>query len=99
MLMESSTIADVIVNSLALSFIMNIDNMLFRDMVFSDTKAMLQKCEDYVLYNPADLTSMTDEEVLQAYGDHCQKTSFWKLFTATVPVKLFFTLFLTIVFV
>jgi len=100
-LMETSGIEDIVVNSVALAFILQIDELLCCALMSDTTRAILGKIEDYHLEDydkEIAVESMTDEELLERYDE--QKTGFglsdlWDTF----PVKLCFVFLLTFFFV
>ena len=50
LLLETSGIMDVIINSMSLTFILNIDEMIFDRLVTTATKHIVTSLEDYPLY-------------------------------------------------
>lgn len=69
-LMEASGIEDIVVNSVALAFILQIDELLCNELMSETTRTMLGKLEDYHLEgyeSEIAVENMTDEEVLDKY--------------------------------
>lgn len=100
LLMETSGIEDLIVNSVALSFVLSIDEMICETMMSDASKAMLDKCEDFTLYDEAAEDALPDEAVLAKYGEQ-QKLKYVRFIDIPMlfPPKLLVVLLMTATFV
>lgn len=100
-LMETSGIEDIVVNSVALAFILQIDEMLCQELMSDTTRAILGKLQDYHLeeYDKAmAVEKETDEELLQRH--EIQKQGFGPVdLWEAIPVKLCCVFILTALFV
>lgn len=71
-LMEASGIEDIVVNSVALAFILQIDELLCAELMSETTRTILGKLEDYHLEDfeqEIAVEEMTDEELLEKYEE------------------------------
>lgn len=68
-LMETSCIEDIIVNSVAMAFILNIDEMICGTLMTDPAKSMLARCEEYPLYNIHEEASHSEEDIIAKYYD------------------------------
>ncbi|CAJ1388092.1 unnamed protein product [Effrenium voratum] len=66
-LMETASISDLVVNSIALTFILSIDEMICETLTSQSTLSMLARCKDYPLFEK-ELSHLTDEEIEMRYG-------------------------------
>jgi len=99
-LMETAGIEDVIVNAVAMTFILNIDEMLCNTLMHESTKQMLSKCEEYVLFDVTAEANMTEQDIMKEFSE--KQT--WKHFRLKdvldlLPMKLISALGLTTIFV
>lgn len=96
-LMETASIEDLIINSLALAFILQIDEIIANRLCTEATKEIMAKLEGYDLYNLDTEEAMADSEVLRGFeeGDarwRCYDTRFLKLL---LPRRLILILLVT----
>mmetsp|Transcript_89977 Transcript_89977/g.290724 ORF Transcript_89977/g.290724 Transcript_89977/m.290724 type:complete len:127 (+) Transcript_89977:36-416(+) len=63
--METAGIVDVIMNSLALTFIIQFDEMIFAILTTVPVKYRMGSLEEYALFDMQDDELLTDEEVLE----------------------------------
>lgn len=66
-LMETAGIVDVIMNSVALTFILNIDEMIFATFTTVAVKHMMANMEDFELFNVDNEENETEEEALHRF--------------------------------
>lgn len=66
-LMETASISDLVVNSIALTFILSIDEMICETLTSQSTLSMLSRCKDYPLFD-IEAATMSDDELLTRYG-------------------------------
>jgi hypothetical protein len=66
-LMETSGIVDVIMNSMALTFVLNLDELIFEVLTTVPVKHIMNVLEDYALYSIDSLEVETEEECLARY--------------------------------
>lgn len=66
-LMETAGIDDIIVNSVALSFILNFDEMMFNTLTTWETRQMLAKVEEFDFSKGS---SWTHAQILQSYSKY-----------------------------
>merc|ERR1719428_450916 len=66
-LMETAGISDIVVNSVALSFILNFDEMIYNVLTTWETRQMLSKVEEYAPYDLTEANSWSDEQIMKKY--------------------------------
>jgi len=100
-LMETAAIDDLIVNSVALTFILAIDEMMNEILSSEITVDMLSRCEEYSLYNKKRVSSMSKQEILKEFGgeENIGRISVLEAIQAVVPAKLLGVVGLTVYFV
>jgi len=69
-LLNTSGIDDMLVNSTALGFVLNIDELVYMTMTDSLAKTLLEKLESYPLYDVARHEEMDDEQALHAHHEN-----------------------------
>lgn len=69
-LMETAAIQDLIINSLAMCFILQIDELIASRLCTEATKAMMLKLEAYDLFSIEEDEAARDEEVIQHFEAH-----------------------------
>lgn len=93
-LMETPTIDNIIVNSVALAFILSIDEMICGNMMSEPAKAMLNKLEELQIFD-----DMEDKSEQQLVEDHSMEETItnlkWKEVIALIPHKLIIVVLLT----
>lgn len=80
-LMETSGIQDIIVNSVGLAFILNLDELIYSALMSEEEGHIVELCEDYPLYDltsscVGDISSLSDAEVLERYEQTQKLTGF-----------------------
>jgi hypothetical protein len=105
MLMETAGTADMVLNSVGLTFILGIDELIFCAMMSEETRNFVLLLNDFPLYDVqtscvGDATLLTDDEIIDAHNKHKDlRTWNWGDTMFLFPTKLFSTMFLTLVFV
>jgi hypothetical protein len=72
-LMETSAIDDMIINSVALTFILNIDEMLMAALMHEEECALVEAVEEFPLYDPTtscvgDMSLLSENELIEKYN-------------------------------
>jgi len=101
-LMETSTISDLIVNSVALAFILQIDEMLCMELMSETTRSILSKCEEYHMEGyekENNVETMSEEELYAQNEDQINRPWGLKTWFELFPLKLALVLLLTWFFV
>jgi len=104
-LMETSGIQDIIVNSVGLAFILNLDELVYSALMAEEEENIVAQCEDYRLYDSrtsciGDVTSLSDAEILEKYKKNQSLSGFgWQDLKTFIPFKLVCGLLITGVFV
>eukprot|EP00928_Gymnodinium_smaydae_P060726 TRINITY_DN4449_c0_g1_i4.p1 TRINITY_DN4449_c0_g1~~TRINITY_DN4449_c0_g1_i4.p1 ORF type:complete len:240 (+),score=48.77 TRINITY_DN4449_c0_g1_i4:128-847(+) len=98
-LMETSSIEDIIVNSVALTFVLNIDEMFF-ELMGESARMMLESCEEMPLYDPTADEDVAEDEMLEKYCIR-QDLKAWRFadFLDLVPWNLSIVLMLLAYFI
>jgi len=106
-LMETAGIDDIITNSVGLTFILGLDELIGSALMQEETLNFVSACEEFDLYEDTtscvgDMTSMSDDELLQRYIA-CQKGGwdswdYWDLINL-LPTKLIISVLGTAYFV
>merc|ERR1712014_297202 len=65
--METAGIVDVIMNSMALTFILNIPEMVFRVFTTVPVRHMMEHLDDYELFSTEDEEQESDDDALSRY--------------------------------
>jgi len=74
-LMETAAIQDLIINSLAMCFILQIDELIAGRLCTEATKAMMSRLEAYDLFSISDDEKLDDQAIMNHYMDHEVKYS------------------------
>ncbi|CAE7566707.1 unnamed protein product [Symbiodinium sp. CCMP2592] len=101
-LMETSTIDDLVVNSVALAFILQIDELLCSELMTETNKAIVDMLEDYELqgYEEANtVEQMKDSELLEEYEEKLKRDWSWMELANFIPFKLLLVIAFTVLFV
>lgn len=101
-LMETSAIDNMVVNSVALAFILQIDELLCSELMSETTKTLLDMVQDYELHGYTEanqVETMKDEDCLQDYEKHLDADWSWYEIMSLVPYKLVVVLLFTMLFV
>jgi len=103
-LMETSNITDAITNSVGLTFILSIDELVGEALLEEEIQEFLDLCQDFPLYDTEkvkELSTLTDDEILQKYQETqrgCRAWSVWDVLEL-FPRRLFEALMGTALFV
>jgi len=105
-LMETASIVDIVINSVGLTFILGLDEMICRALMSDETLAFCEATENYNLFDEktscvGDMSVLTDDEILEKYKEKqhgCRSVGFWDV-VALLPGKLIMSLLLTAIFV
>jgi hypothetical protein len=96
-LFETSGLEDIVVNSVALTFILGIDEMIFQNLMSTSTKNMLVKVESYPIHRAGLEQDVTIEELAAQYEAQFDP---WTLsdFASLLPMKLICSIFCAVLF-
>mmetsp|Transcript_73281 Transcript_73281/g.184617 ORF Transcript_73281/g.184617 Transcript_73281/m.184617 type:complete len:443 (-) Transcript_73281:43-1371(-) len=98
-LMETSTIADLIVNAVAMAFVLNLDEMICSTLMSESTRQLLALCESFPLFDRSLEQSMGDEEILQKFGKEQQfKNMTCRYCLKMMPFKLVMCVIFTLLY-
>jgi len=86
-LMESSGIDDVIVNSVALGFLLTLDDLITTSIQSASVKHFLTRCEGFELYDVAEGVNLQEDDVVELYISKEKTTTKHSLLTV-IPQKL-----------
>mmetsp|Transcript_18376 Transcript_18376/g.29004 ORF Transcript_18376/g.29004 Transcript_18376/m.29004 type:complete len:434 (+) Transcript_18376:102-1403(+) len=104
-LMETSGIQDIIVNSVALTFIVSLDQLIMSALMSEETRNIVANVEDYRLWDPTtscvgDIALLSDDEILEKHEEaQALRSCGCKDFIDILPFKLFASLLLTLLFI
>lgn len=99
-LMETAGIVDGIMNSVALTFILSLDEMVFSVFTTTAVKHIMANIEDYELFTVDQEEQETEEEVLHRFcREEFGPNSWGKFFKTLNPKRLWYVLTLMILFV
>lgn len=103
-LMETSGIDDAIINSVALTFITNLDEIIYETLMSEEVRNMVGAIEEYPLYTPdmscvGDMSLLSDEELLRKH-DERQNGQSWRFkdFLELIPGGIVYSVVLTMLF-
>lgn len=92
-LMETAGIVDVVMNSVALTFILNIDEMIFATFTTVAVKHMMARMEDYELFNVEAEENETEDEALHRFcREEFGSRSWGTFFRRLNPKRLLYVL-------
>lgn len=105
-LMETSSIDDIITNSVGLTFILGLDELIGSALMQEETLNFVRACEDFDLYDKetscvGNLVLLSDDELLQKYKESqfgIRALNLWDLINL-LPTKLVVSILGTIIFV
>jgi len=66
-LMDTASIQDLITNSLAMAFVLSLDELIASRLCTEATKAIMEKLEKYDLYDPGEDGCTSDDTVIEAF--------------------------------
>jgi len=98
-LMETSCIEDLIINSVALAFILNIDEMICVTLMTDEARILLDRCQDFICYDDRQEAETTEEEIRENFIEqqklkHLRWWGWWRL----LPMKVVGNVVLTMIF-
>lgn len=104
-LMNTSTIGDIVINSVAITFIINLDELIYNALMSEETRRVVAATESFALFNAhtscvGDMSLLTDDEILEKHHEQ-QGLRSWSIadLVAILPQKFFFALLLTTGFI
>eukprot|EP00930_Biecheleria_cincta_P086130 TRINITY_DN75495_c0_g1_i1.p1 TRINITY_DN75495_c0_g1~~TRINITY_DN75495_c0_g1_i1.p1 ORF type:complete len:484 (+),score=52.21 TRINITY_DN75495_c0_g1_i1:37-1452(+) len=100
-LMESAGIEDLVVNSVALTFILGISEMVCETVTSETTHEMLSRCKEYPLWDHRKVAQMTDSDIVNTFGSKfaMRPITYLEALQALVPLRFLGVCGLTIFFV
>lgn len=100
-LMESAGIEDLVVNSVALTFILGISEMVCETLTSATTHEMLDRCKEYPMWNHKKVARMTDDDILNTFGsdEAMRPITYLETLQALLPGRFLGVCSLTIFFV
>jgi len=96
-LLDTSGIVDVISNSVALGFILSVDELVFENLTTQDTKDMMGMVQGFNVQHAAETEADQPEELL--LDNYFRETMNQCSIESLLPTKLLFVMALTLVFV
>lgn len=105
-LMETASIDNLIVNSVALALILGIDELILSSLMHEEVSEMLHVTEDYALYDiqdscVGDISRLSEDDLLDSYMEEqldFRSLSFQDVF-AFLPTKLILALVFNAIFI
>lgn len=98
-LMETSNIVDIIVNSVALGFLLSLDDLITETLMSVQANWLLEKCDDFIIDKDEEVLNPQQQIQTHFVQDELSvSTVFFDLMT-TKLLKMFICIALTIVFV
>eukprot|EP00930_Biecheleria_cincta_P041346 TRINITY_DN28331_c0_g1_i1.p1 TRINITY_DN28331_c0_g1~~TRINITY_DN28331_c0_g1_i1.p1 ORF type:complete len:453 (+),score=75.90 TRINITY_DN28331_c0_g1_i1:47-1405(+) len=100
-LMESAAIDDLIVNSVALTFILTLSETICETLTSEITHDMLSRCKDFPLFDEKTEQNLTDDEIVQKYThpEEMRPLTVLDFVKSLLPLKMIGVLVLTVLFV
>jgi hypothetical protein len=98
-LMETSAMDDLIVNSVALGFILSIDEVFFQTLTKDSVRYMMMSLQAYDLYDTSALELYSDEQALERDAETHKSGWTCRKFLDLVPLRLVVAMAWTVVFV
>merc|ERR1712110_1060237 len=93
-LMETSGIQDIIVNSVGLAFILNLDELIYSALMSEEESKIVEVCDDFPLYDAGtscigNVEELTDDQILILYEENQRRSGFsFSDLKMLMPVKL-----------
>merc|ERR1711879_367215 len=97
--MNTAGILDLIVNAMALSFILTIDEMVFERLSTRVTKHMMSNLEDLPLYDTSEEEYESEEQVLERYNRDEFGKNRWRTLLLVMPARLLQIVLLLLIFI
>mmetsp|Transcript_27141 Transcript_27141/g.56313 ORF Transcript_27141/g.56313 Transcript_27141/m.56313 type:complete len:458 (+) Transcript_27141:70-1443(+) len=98
-LMETAGIMELVINCMALSFVLGVDEMVFERLATLAAKHMMEKLEDYALFNTREEEQETDAEVMERFQKEEMQRPFLKMLSLVLPRRLLVILIMMVFFV
>lgn len=98
-LMETSTIVDVIVNSVALKFILDLDGMILDHLATAATRYIIHNLESIELFDRHEHENESEEEAKERFFREEREVSGFNLYNLLFPKRLALIISLTLAFV
>lgn len=98
-LMETSTIVDVIVNSVALKFILDLDEMILDHLASTATRYIVSNLQPIALFDKSEHEMEQDNEARLRFLKEEKQISGFALYNLLFPKRLFFIIFMMSIFV
>jgi hypothetical protein len=101
-LMETAAVDEIIVNSVALGFLLTMDELVTGALMPAPAIRLLEMCEDVPLYTQADVEPMGSDQAIETFGGADQRLSnedFACFMCELIPKKLLLVSVLTGLFV
>lgn len=98
-LMETADIQSVIMNSMALSFLLNIDELLAGRLCTKATQTIMEKIKQFDLYDLSNEEGLSDQEIIESFDNQSRQWSLCnrQLLKMLIPKRLLVILFLTFI--
>jgi hypothetical protein len=87
-LMETAGIVDVVVNAMALTFVLDVDEMVFSRLSTNVTKHIMQNLEDLPLFDISQDENEEEHEVLERYEKEEVGPGRWRKVAMVMPKRL-----------
>eukprot|EP00931_Biecheleriopsis_adriatica_P033990 TRINITY_DN19680_c0_g2_i3.p1 TRINITY_DN19680_c0_g2~~TRINITY_DN19680_c0_g2_i3.p1 ORF type:complete len:515 (+),score=75.15 TRINITY_DN19680_c0_g2_i3:64-1608(+) len=98
-LMETAGITDVIVNAMAMTFVLQIDETIFSQFSTSASRELMARLESYALFDTNLEDNETDDEALSRYAqDEMSSAACWSKLLTAIPRRLVYILTLQVLF-
>jgi len=98
-LMETSGIVDLIMNSLAMTFILGIDELIFAVMTSVPVKHMMEKLQEYELFSVEHHETEPEEDTLERYtSNEFGHSGRWRFFKMLIPRRMLCVIAVTAIF-
>merc|ERR1712232_1259145 len=98
-LMETSAIVEVIVNSVACKFILDLDEMILSHLATTATRYIIHNLEPIELFDRSEHENETEDEAKARFQKEEQAIAGINLYNLLFPKRLFLIVFLTVAFV
>lgn len=105
-LMETAGIDDLITNSVGLTFILGLDELIGSALMREETLMFVRACEDFDLFDATtscvgDMSKLSEDEILQKYNQtqHGVRSITFRDLINLLPTKLIATILATMLFV
>jgi len=98
-LMETAGIVDLIVNSMALTFVLEVDEMVFHRFTTTLTKHIMNNIQDLPNFDITQEETETDLQALERYKAEELGSARWSKLMLSIPWRFFLVLLLQAIFV